>query len=35
MSQWRAHHQGLTIGLMIYGKALDEAMVLRVGYAFE
>lgn len=27
--------QGLPIGLMIYGKAFDEAMVLRVGYAFE
>jgi aspartyl-tRNA(Asn)/glutamyl-tRNA(Gln) amidotransferase subunit A len=27
--------KGLPIGLMIYGKALDEAMVLRVGYAFE
>ncbi|PON19025.1 hypothetical protein C2W62_04920 [Candidatus Entotheonella serta] len=27
--------KGLPIGLMIYGKAFDEAMVLRVGYAFE
>jgi aspartyl-tRNA(Asn)/glutamyl-tRNA(Gln) amidotransferase subunit A len=27
--------KGLPIGLMIYGKPYDEAMVLRVGYAFE
>ena len=27
--------QGLPIGLMIYGKAFDEAMALRVGYAYE
>lgn len=27
--------KGLPIGLMIHGKAFDEAMVLRVGYAFE
>lgn len=27
--------QGLPIGLLIYGKPCQEAMVLRVGYAFE
>jgi aspartyl-tRNA(Asn)/glutamyl-tRNA(Gln) amidotransferase subunit A len=27
--------QGLPIGLMIYGKPFHEAMILRVGYAFE
>jgi aspartyl-tRNA(Asn)/glutamyl-tRNA(Gln) amidotransferase subunit A len=27
--------QGLPIGLMIYGKPFHEAMVLRIGYAFE
>ena len=27
--------QGLPIGLMIYGKPFQEAMILRVGYAFE
>lgn len=27
--------QGLPIGLMIYAKSLDEAMVLRVAYAYE
>jgi aspartyl-tRNA(Asn)/glutamyl-tRNA(Gln) amidotransferase subunit A len=27
--------KGLPIGLMISGKAFDEAMILRVGYAFE
>jgi aspartyl-tRNA(Asn)/glutamyl-tRNA(Gln) amidotransferase subunit A len=26
---------GLPIGLMIYGKPFDEAMILRIGYAFE
>lgn len=26
---------GLPIGLMIYGKPYQEAMVLRIGYAFE
>ncbi len=26
---------GLPIGLMIYGKPRDEAMILRIGYAFE
>src|SRR5262245_64878770 len=28
-------HQGLPIGLMIYGKPYNEDVVLRVGYAFE
>jgi aspartyl-tRNA(Asn)/glutamyl-tRNA(Gln) amidotransferase subunit A len=27
--------QGLPIGLMIYGKPFQDAMILRVGYAFE
>jgi aspartyl-tRNA(Asn)/glutamyl-tRNA(Gln) amidotransferase subunit A len=27
--------QGLPIGLMIYGRPFQEAMILRVGYAFE
>lgn len=27
--------KGLPIGLMIYGKPFDEAMILRIGYAFE
>jgi aspartyl-tRNA(Asn)/glutamyl-tRNA(Gln) amidotransferase subunit A len=26
---------GLPIGLMIYGKPFDEAMILRIGYAYE
>jgi aspartyl-tRNA(Asn)/glutamyl-tRNA(Gln) amidotransferase subunit A len=27
--------EGLPVGLMIYGKSFDEAMVLRIGHAFQ